>query len=115
VPRAARLGFGLLGLGWAALAVAAAGIVETPTAWCSDFPEPSGQLDLHVGLAVAGIAVALSFVPALVIPAFLSERLWQWPTPWLTAVWIATAGALISVDMLARHFLGIGGSGGACG
>jgi hypothetical protein len=60
-------GFGVLGVGWFGL-VAAIGIVETPASWCNEGYEPSGQLALHAGCAVAAGAVALSFVPALVSP-----------------------------------------------
>jgi hypothetical protein len=107
MPRVSKLGFGTLAVGWLGLAVAFRGIAETPTRWCSLItPEPSGQHWLHAGTAVAVSAVVLSCVPALVIPAFRSERARDWPTPLLTAAWIATAVALVSALVLARELAG---------
>ena len=112
MPRTGRVSLGLLGLGWAAIAVASVGIAATPATWCSEISQPAGQQLLHVGSLVAGLAIALSFVPALVVPAYAGERLRDWPTPRLTIAWLGTASALISLVVLAPHFASLGG---ACG
>jgi hypothetical protein len=71
---------GLLGLAWACIGIAYAGVANTPRIYCNELPTPSGQAATVVGLAVAAVAVlagmtieswressARSFVVALAI------------------------------------------------
>jgi hypothetical protein len=99
MPRIA-LATGLLVLGWLALASAALGVAVTPAEWCNAATEPSGQVALHVGLAVAGSAIALSFIPAVGSEHHLRGR--------LALAWIALVVALLGVVLLARVFAGGG-------